>query len=47
VTNDGLPVGMSHGKVEIAGAASGKKSVLPIAAVFLVLVLGVLAFVFL
>ena len=47
VTNYGLPVGMSHGKVEIAGAASGKKSVLPIAAVFLVFVLGVLAFVFL
>ena len=47
VTNDGLPVGMSHGKVKIAGPDSGKKSVLPIAAVFLVLLLGVLAFVFL
>ena len=46
VTNYGLPVGMSHGKVEITGAASEKKSVLPIAAVFLVFVLDVLAFVF-
>ena len=47
VINYGLAVGMSHGKVEIAGADSGKKSILPIAAVFLVFVLGVLAFVFL
>jgi len=47
VTNDGLPVGMSHGKVEITDDASEKKSAWPILAALLVFVFGVLTFLFL